>query len=129
MIEGVNEPVEVLRDLWGIHHIYAKNERDLFFAQGYMAARDRLFQLELWRRQATGTLAEILGRRELKRDVGARLHRFRGDLKEELGWYHPRGEEIITAFVEGVNASIARALENPETREQSHPWPAGRERR
>ena len=69
---------------WGIAHIYAENESDLFFAQGFNAARDRLFQFELWRRQATGTTAEILGSRALARDIGARLHMFRGDLKEEL---------------------------------------------
>jgi len=56
---GLRQPVEVLRDRWGVSHIYAANEHDLFFAQGYVAASDRLFQLELWRRQATGSLAEL----------------------------------------------------------------------
>ena len=73
-VAGVSQPVEILRDRWGINHIYAQNEADLFFAQGYAAARDRLFQFEIWRRQATGTVAEMLGRRELARDRGARLH-------------------------------------------------------
>src|SRR5690606_19680841 len=68
---GLEQPVEVLRDAWGIAHIYAQNEHDLFFAQGYTAARDRAFQFEIWRRQATGTVAELLGSRELQRDVGA----------------------------------------------------------
>jgi penicillin amidase len=112
-VDGLSEPVEVLRDRWGVNHIYAKNEHDLFFVQGYTAARDRLFQFEVWRRQATGTVAEILGRKELKRDIGTRLHMFRGDLKAELNWYHPRGEAIITAYVTGVNAYIAEALKNP----------------
>src|SRR5437762_12367190 len=114
-VDGLTEPVEILRDPWGINHIYAANEHDLFFAQGYAAARDRLFQFELWRRQATGTVAEILGPKELKRDIGTRLHRFRGDLKAELNWYHPHGEAIITAYVAGVNAYIAEALKNPST--------------
>ena len=114
-INGLSEPVELLRDRWGINHIYAKNENDLFFAQGYAAARDRLFQFELWRRQATGTVAEILGRKELKRDIGARLHAFRGDLKSELNWYHPHGEAIITSYVRGVNAYIAEANRNPSS--------------
>ena len=65
-LPGLNQPVEILRDKWGISHIYAATEHDLFFAQGYNAAGDRLFQLELWRRQATGTMAEITGRKELK---------------------------------------------------------------
>ena len=107
-VPGLNQPVEILRDRWGIAHIYARNEHDLFFAQGFNVARDRLFQLELWRRQATGTLAEIQGDRALRRDIGARLLRFRGDMTRELSRYHPRGEEIVTAFVEGINAFIAR---------------------
>jgi penicillin G amidase len=53
-LPGLEHPVEILRDRWGINHIYAQSEHDLFFAQGWAAARDRLFQLELWRRQATG---------------------------------------------------------------------------
>lgn len=112
-VPGLGEPVEILRDPWGIAHIYAKNEHDLFFAQGYNAARDRLFQLELWRRSATGTMAEILGPTELKRDVGARLHMFRGDLKAELAWYHPRGEVIVGAFVDGINAYVAETERDP----------------
>jgi penicillin G amidase len=113
-VSGLNQPVEVLRDRWGINHLYAKTEHDLFFAQGYSAAKDRLFQFEIWRRQATGTVAEILGRKELKRDIGTRLHMFRGDLKAELNWYHPRGEAIVTAFVDGINAAVEEALRRPE---------------
>jgi penicillin G amidase len=113
-IAGLTEPVEILRDRWGISHIYAKNEPDLFFAQGYSAARDRLFQMEVWRRQATGTTAEVLGRKELKRDIGARLHQFRGDLKQELNFYHPRGEQIVGAFVRGINAYIAETERDPK---------------
>ena len=77
-----SQPVEILRDAHGISHIYAKNEHDLFFAQGYVAASDRFFQLELWRRQATGTVAELLGPRELQRDIGARLFKFRGNMAD-----------------------------------------------
>ncbi|HEY2945446.1 MAG TPA: penicillin acylase family protein, partial [Vicinamibacteria bacterium] len=110
---GLNEPVEILRDRWGVAHIYAKSEHDLFFAQGYNAARDRLFQLELWRRSATGTMAEALGPPELKRDVGARLHMFRGDLEAELGWYHPHGVAIVNAFVDGINAYVAETGRDP----------------
>ena len=114
-LRGLEEPVEILRDRWGINHIYAANEHDLFFAQGYAAARDRLFQFELWRRQATGTVAEWLGPRELERDIGTRLFRFRGDLTAELNHYHPRGAAIVTAFTDGVNAYIDQANVSPET--------------
>ncbi len=109
----MSQPVEIVRDRWGVNHIYAKNEADLFFAQGYAAAKDRLFQFEVWRRQATGTVAEILGPRELKRDVGARLHLFRGDLDAELNHYHPRGKAIVEAFVRGVNAYIGETERTP----------------
>lgn len=111
---GLEASVEVVRDSFGINHIYAQNEHDLFFAQGYLAARDRLFQFEIWRRQATGTVAEILGERELKRDIGTRLFAFRGDLREELDTYHENGYEIITAYTEGVNAYIEKARAQPE---------------
>ena len=112
-IAGLSQPVEILRDRWGINHIYAQNEGDLFFAQGYAAAKDRTFQFEVWRRQATGTVAEILGRHELLRDRGARLHMFRGDMDDELNRYHPRGKTIIEAYVRGVNAYIAETERNP----------------
>jgi penicillin amidase len=110
---GLREPVEIVKDRWGISHIYAKNENDLFLAQGYSAARDRLFQLEMWRRQATGTVAEILGKNEIKRDIGNRLFMYRGDLTQELNWYHPHGAAIIGAFVDGINAYIAETEHNP----------------
>src|SRR5215471_18734975 len=103
---GLSQPVEILRDANGISHIYARNEHDLFFAQGYVAAADRLFQLELWRRQATGTVAELLGPRELERDIGARLFKFRGEMQTELAHYHPHGTAIVRAFVDGINAYI-----------------------
>ena len=112
-VPGLLEPVEILRDPWGISHIYAANQPDLFFAQGFNVARDRLFQLEIWRRQATGTLAEILGPRAVERDIGARLLKARVDMKAELSHYHPDGEEIITSFVRGINAYIDLVLKEP----------------
>jgi penicillin amidase len=114
LVPGLSQPVEILRDRWGVAHIYAKNESDLFFVQGYNVARDRLFQLELWRRQATGTVAEILGPKELKRDIGNRLFMFRGNLEQELKWYHPHGPAIVDAFVNGINAYIAETQRNPD---------------
>jgi penicillin amidase len=112
-ITGLGEPVEILRDRWGISHIYAHNEHDLFLAQGYSAARDRLFQLEIWRRQATGTMAELVGPRGLLPDIGSRLLQFRGDMKHELNQYHPHGNEIISAFVDGINAYIELTEREP----------------
>ena len=113
VIKGLQTKVEILRDQWGVNHIYANNEHDLFFTQGYCAAKDRLFQFEVWRRQATGTVAEILGERELKRDIGTRLFKFRGNLKTELQHYHPHGQQIIQAYVDGVNAYITEVKSKP----------------
>ena len=113
-IKGLSESVEIIKDRWGISHIYAQNQKDLFFAQGFNVARDRLFQLEIWRRKATGTLAEIQGPRALEQDIGARLLRARVNMKKEMKHYHPQGEEIITSFVRGINAYTDLALENPK---------------
>jgi penicillin G amidase len=110
---GLSQPVEVIQDRWGIAHIYAQNEHDLFFAQGYHVASDRLFQLEMWRRQATGTVAEILGPKQVQRDIGNRLFMYRGNLEEEMNWYHPHGAQIIQAFVDGINAYIGETEKNP----------------
>ena len=111
----LNDKVEVLRDKFGINHIYANNQRDLFYMQGYLAARDRLFQFEIWRRQATGTVSEIFGESELERDIGTRLFMFRGDIKEELNHYHDDGYEIITSYTDGINAYISEVRNNPES--------------
>lgn len=113
-LPGLDQPVEILVDQWGISHIYAETEHDLFFAQGWNAARDRLFQLEMWRRQATGTVSEILGERALQRDIGTRLFKFRRDLEQELNYYHDRGSLIIRAYTAGINAYIAQTREDPD---------------
>ena len=113
-LPGLQAPVEIIRDRWGINHIYAETEYDLFFAQGYAAARDRLFQFEVWRAQATGTVAEMLGPGELERDIGFRLFKYRGDMTVEMNHYHDRGSVIIPAYVDGVNAYIAETEADPE---------------
>lgn len=105
-LSGLSKPVEVLRDRWGVPHIYAQSTDDLFFAQGYMAARDRLFQLDIWRRVGTGKLAEALGPSAVNRDRMARLLRFRGDWNAEWQSYSPDARQIATAFANGVNAYI-----------------------
>lgn len=105
-LPGLAEPVEVLRDRWGVPHIYARNQHDLFFAQGFVAAQDRLFQLDLWRRIAVGETAAVMGPAGLERDRFARLLRYRGDMQAEWGSYSPDTREIATAFTDGINACI-----------------------
>ena len=107
-VSGLRAGVDVVRDEWGVPHISAGNEADLFFAQGFVVAQDRLWQMEVWRRSFEGRLAEILGPDALPRDRAARLLKYRGPVDdEELSSYHPAARRLMTAFVAGVNAFIA----------------------
>jgi penicillin amidase len=112
-IPGLKRPVEVIRDKEGIPHIFAKNQDDLFFAQGYVMAQDRLWQMEMWRRWREGRLAEIFGPQALDYDARARLMKFRGpfDAKEWTS-YHPDAERLFTAWANGHNAYIASHADN-----------------
>jgi penicillin amidase len=105
-LPGLRQPVEVLRDRWGVAHIYARNQDDLFFAQGFVAAQDRLFQMDMWRRVGVGETAEVLGRDALPGDRFARLLKYRGDMDAEWNSYSPDARAIATAFTAGINAYI-----------------------
>ena len=112
-IPGLKQPVEVLRDEWGIPHIYAQNTDDLFMAQGYVMAQDRLWQMEMWRRWHEGRLAEIFGAAAFDYDLRTRQMMFRGPWDEsEWTSYHPEGERIFTAYANGVNAYIEQNRDN-----------------
>src|SRR4051812_40746997 len=105
-VAGLPKAGGIISDHWGGPHIYAQNADDFFFAQGYITAHDRLFQLDLWRRIGTGKLAEALGPTFLKRDRIARLVRYRGDWNEEWRSYSPDAKAIATAFTNGINAYV-----------------------
>ena len=111
-VGGLEQPVEILRDRWGVAHIYAKNVHDLFFAQGYVAAQDRLYQIEIWRRTGAGELAEVLGPEYLSRDRIARLVTYRGDMEAEWASYSPHSREIAEAFTSGINAYVEQNRDN-----------------
>ena len=111
-LAGLEQPVEILRDRWGVAHIYAETVHDLFFAQGFVAAQDRLYQIEIWRRTGAGELAEIFGPDYVSRDRIARLVRYRGDMEAEWASYSPRSKEIAEAFTSGINAYVDRNREN-----------------
>ena len=106
-VEGLQRPVRVQRDHWGVAHIYAENQHDLFFAQGFVVAQDRLFQMELWKRSGQGRLAEVLGPSAVQRDINARLLQYRGDWDAEYASYASDTKEILEAFTSGINAYIA----------------------
>ena len=80
---GLSKPVEILVDRWGVPHIYAATQADAFFMQGFNAARDRLFQIDLWRRRELGQLAEVLGSSYLPQDQATRLFPYRSDKQRE----------------------------------------------
>jgi len=109
-VPGIHKPVEILRDRWGVPHIYAQTVDDLFFAQGFITARDRLFQIDLWRRIGTGKLAEAIGPAAIDRDRLARAVRWRGtagqSMEQEWLGYAPDTRQIATAFTSGINAYI-----------------------
>src|ERR1700691_3552992 len=109
-LPGLQQSVKVLRDRWGVAHIYAQNQHDLFFAQGFIAAQDRLFQMELWKRSGQGRLAEVLGSSALYRDINARLLKYRGDMAAEYRSYSPDTKENLEAFTIGINAKSSPGL-------------------
>ena len=112
-VPGLEAQVQVIRDEWGVPHIYAENDHDLFFAQGYVMAQDRLWQMEMWRRWHEGRLAEIFGPEALDYDRRTRLMMFRGPF-DETEWtsYHPDAERLFTAHASGVNAFIEQNRDN-----------------
>jgi len=112
-IPGISDSIEIIKDKHGISHIFAKNQADLFFAQGFNAASDRLFQLEIWRRRALGLMAEIQGEKAIKHDIGSRLLALRKNKEAEMQHYHKDGIEIITSFVKGINAYIDQTKKKP----------------
>ena len=110
---GLQQPVEIIRDHQGIPHIYARNDDDLFFAQGYVMAQDRLWQLEIWRRWREGRLAEVFGARAFDIDLRTRQMMYRGPW-DAAEWtsYHQDGERLFSAWANGLNAYVASHRNN-----------------
>lgn len=113
-VEGLREPVELLLDRWGVPHLYARTEQDVFLAQGFNAARERLFQIDLWRRRGLGLLAEVFGPAYVERDRAARLFLYRGDMRSEWLAYGSATKAVVSAFSAGVNAFVDLCSSRPE---------------
>lgn len=111
VVDGLSAPVTVTRDDLGIPHIVAANQDDLFFAQGFVQAQDRLFQMDLWRRSVQGRLAEVLGSNFIERDAMTRRMQYRGSLDVEWTSYGADTKAIADAFTRGINAWIVRTGE------------------
>ncbi len=103
---GLRARAQILVDRWGVPHLYAASSDDLFFVQGFNAARDRLFQIDLWRRRGLGRLAAALGPSFAEQDRAARLFLYRGNLRDEWQAYAPGTQQAATRFVAGINAYI-----------------------
>ena len=117
-VKGLQAPAEVIVDHWGIPHIYTANQHDAFFMQGYNAARDRLWQIDLWRKRGLGLLAKDFGPDYADQDRAARMFIYRGDMNKEWASYGPNAKTYTGAFVEGVNAFVQ------EVRDGTRPAPA-----
>jgi penicillin amidase len=110
-VEGLSAPVQVIRDEWGVPHIYAENEHDLFFAQGYVHAQDRLWQMEFNRRVASGTLSAILGNATLDTDRFMRTIGLRRAAEKDWALAEGETREALQTYADGVNAFIESHLD------------------
>ena len=100
---GLDERVEVLRDTYGVPHIFATDTHDLFFAQGYVTAQDRLWQMDIYRRAAEGRLAEVLGEPGLESDRFMRTLGLGRAAQLDLGMISDETRGFLEAYMEGVN--------------------------
>jgi penicillin amidase len=124
-IPGIREPVEVIRDRWGIPHVYARNAHDLFFVQGFVHAQDRLWQMELHRRAARGELSEIFGERTLATDRFMRTLGLGRAARLEWTLLSESTREALRAYADGVNAFLRTGRLPPEfllLRFRPRPW-------
>jgi penicillin amidase len=113
-IPGLPAEAEIVIDRWGIPHIRATTEEGAFFAQGFNAARDRLWQMDTWRKRGLGLLAGDLGPDYVERDEAARLLLYRGGMDAEWAEYGPDAKAWTTAFVAGINAYVELVGREPE---------------
>ncbi len=113
-VPGLEGEAEIRVDPWGICHIRAESRRDAFFVQGFNAARDRLWQIDIWRKRGLGRMAADFGPGFLAQDRAARLFLYRGDMDAEWAAYGtPQARAITEAFVAGINAWISLTEADP----------------
>jgi penicillin G amidase len=108
---GLDKPVEVLRDKWGIPHIYAQNQKDLFFAQGFVHAQERLWQMDFTRRVVFGRLAEVLGTAALPVDRSFRTVSLFKTAEIEAEKVPTGFCDLVNAYCSGVNEWMGRAID------------------
>jgi len=113
-VAGLRQPARIVVDTWGVPHIYAASQDDVFFVQGFNAARERLFQIDLWRRRGLGELASVFGPGYVEQDRAARLFLYRGEMAPEWQAYGKDAQRTSARFVAGINAYIDHVARNPE---------------
>ncbi len=113
-VAGLEHPAEIIVDRYGVPHLYAGTHYDAFFLQGFNAARDRLWQIDLWRRRGLGQLSEVFGPAYLEQDRAARLFLYRGDMYREWLAYGSDAKRIAESFVAGINAWIDQTAQQPD---------------
>ncbi len=126
-VAGVSAPVTVRRDQHGVPHIDALTQEDLFVAQGYVTAQDRLWQMDAFRRNANGELAEILGPSMMKHDMAQRVFQFRKTAERIYANLGAEDRARYEAYARGVNLFIAQNQDSlpPEFRllhYKPRPW-------
>ena len=107
-VAGLSAPVTVRRDAHGVPHIEAANQDDLFLAQGYVTAQDRLWQMDVFRRNANGELAEVLGAALVKHDTAQRVLRFRATARRVYNQLSADDRRRVDAYARGVNLFITQ---------------------
>jgi penicillin amidase len=107
-LAGLSAPVMVRRDAHGVPHIYASTQDDLFFAQGYVTAQDRLWQMDVLRRSANGDLAEVLGNSLVRHDLAQRVFQFRNTAQRIYANLAAADRARLDAYARGVNLFIAQ---------------------
>ena len=110
---GLKRPIEIVDDRFGVPHIRAETIPDAFFGQGYVVARDRLFQIDLSHRRELGRMAEAFGAEFAPLDAVARLFHYRGDVDAELRAVPADVLACARAYVAGINARIDELAANP----------------
>jgi penicillin amidase len=103
-LSGLVAPVHIVRDAQGVPHISAKNDRDVFFAMGYVQAQDRLWQLEIQRRIAQGRMSELFGSGSLKQDVWFRTLGLQQSAKSSWPLLSIPAQQSLLAYADGINA-------------------------
>jgi penicillin amidase len=105
-VAGLQAPVDVIRDEWGIPHIYAENDHDAYFVQGYVHAGDRLWQMDFNRRIGEGRLSELVGEPTLDTDIFLRHVGMHRAARKDWELLSPATRGVLTAYADGVNAYI-----------------------